>query len=521
MTSVVGPEVRSASDRVLWVSWAVLFFLTATWVVANPLMASPDEPAHVVRAAAVVRGEWTGPDVQGGTQVEVPYYYNLTTGYPTCYMFRPEVTAVCNPPVTQDLDNVAAAVTPAGRYNPLYYLLVGTPTLLPSGDGVLYAMRLLSAALCTFFLALGFRALASTPRPGWAVLGPAGAVTPMVVFLSSTVNPAAIEIAAAFSLWCQLLTLLRHPDPALVARRMRWIALTSVLLVNARGLSLLYCAVIVGVVLVVSPWRNLVDVIRARSTWPSFAVIVAGCGAALGWILGTNSLGSGGAVLDAGLGFKSAAVRTIADTNSYVTNMVGQFGWMDTNLATWVHMSYAAVLGLVVLVAMAVATWRERAGILLVAAATLAIPVVVQGSQAKYLGIVWQGRYMLPVAVGVALVAAYVTVSRTAALPSELGPRLADMAAIGAAWVLSAASADNLHRYVNGESGPWRSLAPDAWVPPLPVPLVAGLALAAVVAYALLIHWVARRPGHPDLTSVTPAHAGAASSFDRPPAPTS
>jgi len=44
--------------------WALggilLFALAAACSVATPLMASPDEPSHVVKAAAVVRGQWSG-----------------------------------------------------------------------------------------------------------------------------------------------------------------------------------------------------------------------------------------------------------------------------------------------------------------------------------------------------------------------------------------------------------------------------------------------------------------------------
>ena len=490
----VAARDRFPGGRVLWVSWAVLFFLCATWVLANPLMASPDEPAHVVKAAAVVRGQWTGTDVHGGSLVQVPYYYNLSTGYPICYMFRPETPGNCHPVAAHNLDETQAAVTPAGRYNPLYYLLVGLPTLLPSSDAVLYAMRLLSAALCTLFLALGLRAVAEAPRPGWGVVGATVAITPMVVFLSSTVNPAAIEIAAGFSLWCQLLTLLRHWDRSQVARRMAWIAVTGVVFANARGLSLLYCALIVATVLVVSPWRAFVDTIRTRSTWPSFAAIVLGCVAALAWVLGSNSLGTGSTIVDAGLTFRTAAVLTIGATSTYLTNMIGQFGWMDTDLSTWVQLCFAAIISLTILLAAAVATRRERLGLLAVTAATLAVPIVVQASQATHLGIVWQGRYMLPIAVGIPVVAGAITASRATLLPAELGRRLAGIVGVTTALLLFVAYIENLHRYVNGVSGSWLYLRPDAWIPPVPLPLSGALGLAAVVAYAALVRWIAARP---------------------------
>ncbi|UUI74514.1 DUF2142 domain-containing protein [Cellulomonas chengniuliangii] len=477
----------------LWLSWAALFALAASWVVANPLMASPDEPAHVVKAASVVRGQWIGPDAEGGSEVEVPRFYRMVTAYPTCYMFQQDATGVCEIDVSAGPDIVEPAVTPAGRYNPIYYLLVGTPSLVSNSDGALYAMRLLSAALCTFLLALGFRAAAETPRPSWAVLGAAAALTPMVVFLSATVNPAALEIAAAFALWSQLLTLLRHPDPALIGSRMAWIAVAAVLLVNSRGLSLPYCAVLVVAVVLMSRWSALVEILRSRSAWPSFAVIVAGCVSALAWVVGTNSLGSGGATTRPDLTFGVAARLTIADSNAYLTNMIGQFGWMDTNLPPWLHMAFAACAGSVVLLALATGTWRERAVLVGVVGTTFLLPVAIHSSQAVYLGIIWQGRYILPVAVGILVLAGHILVDRMADAPCRVGAQLATVVGLALAGIQLVAFIENLHRYVNGEHGGWFSVTSESWLPPLPLALVIGGAVLSSAAYAVLIAWIARR----------------------------
>lgn len=485
------PDVRRGR-RALWAGWAVLMLLASVWALSNPLMASPDEPAHTVKAASVVRGQLLGTVAEGGNRVEVPYFYQLVTAYPTCYMFDPTETGECDPAATQPVDSPAEAVTPAGRYNPLYYAVVGLPSLAPPGDGVLYAMRLVSAALCTFLLALGIRALAEAPRPAWGAMGAAAALTPMVVFLTSTVNPAAVEIAAAFALWCQLLTLLRHPDPAQTARRMAWIAVSATFLMNARGLSLLYTAVIVAVVLLVSPWRAFLDVVRTRSTWPSFAVIAVAGLAAAGWVVGTNSLGSGGAELYPDLGFLGAAKVSVLDTNDYVLNMVGQFGWMDTHLEPWVHMAFAAGAGVVVLLALAAGSWRERAALALLAGATIVLPVVIHASQARYLGIIWQGRYILPVAVGLPLLAAAILVRRLGAVPRELAVSLATVVAGVVTVVQGLAFFENLHRYVNGEDGGWVSLEPDAWLPPVPLAVLVLLALVALTAYGAGLAALAR-----------------------------
>ncbi len=491
-------RVRLGSDRrALWWSFGILWFLATVWAVANPLMASPDEPAHVVRAASLVRGQLLPPDGDWGSDVRVPAFYDAVNAYPTCYMFDPTENGVCEVASTRPPSQVVDSATMAGKYNPLYYAVVGLPTLLPPGDGVLYLMRIVSAGLSAFLLALGLRAVAQTPAPSWAVLGVAGAVTPMVVFLSSTVNPAGVEIAAAFALWCQLLTLLRHPDPARTAGRMAWVAVAATVLLNARGLSLLYGAVIVAVAVLSAPTAHLRDVLRERRTWPSFAVIgVAGLTAAA-WVLGAGSLSVGG-VAHPELTFAGAAKTTLLSTPAYVTNMVGQFGWMDTDLDPTVHMAFAAAAGVAVLLAAAVAGRRERLLLAGLALAVVVLPVVIHASQARSLGIIWQGRYILPVAVGVPLLAGYVLVARlgaprgATALPARLVTRLVAVVAAVAGAVQLAAIGQNLHRYINGTDGSWLVVEPGAWLPPLPLLLVGALAVVACGAYALLLVALAR-----------------------------
>jgi hypothetical protein len=502
-------RLRPGTDRqVFWLSWGVLWFLAGTWAVANPLMASPDEPAHVVRAASLVRGQVLPPDGDWGSDVEVPSFFHLVNAYPTCYMFDATETGVCEVASTVPSTQIVDSATMAGKYNPLYYAVVGLPTLLPPGDGVLYLMRVVSAGLCAFLIALGLRAVAQTPAPAWVVLGIAGAVTPMVVFLSSTVNPAGVEIAAAIALWCQMLTLLRHPDPARTAGRMAWIAVSATVLMNARGLSLLFGATIIGVAVLTTPLDRVRDVLRVRRTWPSFGVIGLSGAVALAWVLVSGSLATGGGPGHPELTFLGVAKTTLLSTPAYLTNMVGQFGWTDTDLDPTVHMAFAAAGGVAVLLAFAIGSRRERLLLAAVALAVVVLPVLVHASQARSLGIFWQGRYILPIAVGLPILAGYVLVARLASgTELRLGLALATVTAAVASAVQVAAFAQNLHRYVNGVDGGWFAPEPDAWFPPIPLALVMAAGLVGAAAYGALLVVVARghRPDTADLPVVPPS----------------
>ena len=81
--------LRALLDRVgrkTWLTGIVAFvglaILSVSWAVATPLSASPDEPAHIVKAAAVVRGELIGAPTNrpGFTSVTIPSYVGNAVG---------------------------------------------------------------------------------------------------------------------------------------------------------------------------------------------------------------------------------------------------------------------------------------------------------------------------------------------------------------------------------------------------------------------------------------------------------
>ena len=111
--------------RVLLVTWALLSALSAVWALATPIAASPDEPAHIIRAASVVRGQLVGTPSPKGHVVNVPRYI-ADTQSETCFAFHPTVTADCSHLADRDPGATTTATTTAGLYNPLYYYAVGS-----------------------------------------------------------------------------------------------------------------------------------------------------------------------------------------------------------------------------------------------------------------------------------------------------------------------------------------------------------------------------------------------------------
>ena len=212
LSSTAGTEVDRVSDRrVWWSAFALYSALIILWLLAMPLFSSPDENAHVVKAAAVVRGQLLGTDehnAAGDTLTHVTVPAAFVSDVP-CFAHRPRVPASCAPAQTSSM-RLVDATTLAGHYPPLYYAIVGLPSLFVPGAGGVYVMRLASGLLNAAFVA---SALLSVRR--WSSrIGPLAvgvATTPMVLFLSASVNPNALEIAAAMTVWASLLTCLAQP----------------------------------------------------------------------------------------------------------------------------------------------------------------------------------------------------------------------------------------------------------------------------------------------------------------------
>lgn len=480
------PSVRRRRRRVT--VWLVAFLsylaLVCAWVLATPLSASPDEPEHVHRAAAVVRGELLGQQPDTGLRVYVtpPQGVVSPSKRALCYAFQPEVTADCAEPLQGSSERVQVR-SGAGLYNPAYYAVVGLPSLpLPSEIGI-YLMRLLSGAVCAGFLASALASAVSWRRSRLLVLGLLATITPMVIFLSATVNPSGVEIAASISLWTSGLVLAVSPvGTALTPVVLRRCALAAMSLVVTRQLSPLWLALIAIVLLSVAGRHRLRALVARRDTtvWALLVLIVTLF--SVGWTILAGSLGQGypdtpeRSLVD---GVKGSILRMPYRT----TQMVGIFGWLDTRAPWFTYVAFAAALGLVLLLGLAAARRTGRMLILVTLGLAVTVPLMVEGSQASTFGYIWQGRYTLPLAVGVPLVA-MVAAGRTQLLPSALTRPLTYWLAVLVGLGHAGAFAYALLRYQVGVGNGFNLLA-GPWSPPSgswAVLLLFGVALAANLA---------------------------------------
>lgn len=487
------PALDGAAARARWVAYAAaLTALFGAWALASPPYSVPDEPAHTVKAAAVARGQLYGEQVRHETgkpvwRVRVPAAFADAYPWTDCYRGQPDVTADCAPEAPAHGDEQQWVGTPALGYPPLFYALVGAPSHVSSGVKGLYAMRLVSAAVCAMAVTAGLWSLARVTGTRTAMAGGLLVVSPMVAFLGGSVNPNGFENAAAVAAWGGLVAVAaavagrRPPSRSAVAVA----ALGCVGLALTRWLSPLFVVAAVGGVGLSAPLRTWVDARRRRDLrWLGgailLALVVAGALIALSPV---REVGPGPMVPE-GDGRLEAL---IGQTGYYLRNMVGQFGWLDTSSPMLTQLGWAVAFGglgtLTLLVADA-ASIRATAAVVV---ATLALPIVAQWPTIGHDGMPWQGRYTLPLAVGAPMLA----LAGIGRARSGGGGRLVgSWSRVGVSGVLLlgaghlAAITWALRRYAVGVHGPVTFWDDALWSPPGGHVAVLVLSAAAVATLA-------------------------------------
>jgi hypothetical protein len=481
--------LESSRRRLWWTTFLLVTAVGGLWSLANPLFAAPDENSHVIRAVALDHGELTGDEQEArlrplldvtpeALRVRVPAIY--VNEESACFAFQPNTTAQCAhvEGSTRDVD----ALTTAGRHPPSYYAVVGVASWVwRAGPGVVYLMRFLSVLMSAAFIATALTALRRTSVPRVAAIGVLFAVTPMVLFVGSSVNPNGPEIAAAIAVWVCGLVLASQASEKIDNRLVTATGIAGCVLALSRQLGPLWLSIMGITIAVFGSW----DALRAlaRSGWARIwaALIAAFCVAQIGWNVVVGSLGyTRYPNAPKNIPTSDIARFTVGSLFDRYKQLIGYFGWLDTPSPALTYVLWTAGVGFVVLAALAWARRRQAVALLVVIGATVVLPLVLESAvYGDAGGPAWQGRYALPLAVGVPIVAAMAMAS------SERGRQLAEPRLfVGAGVVLVVAHilafAQNLRRYTVGYDGEIQYWKNPEWSPPLS-PLI------VTIAYALLV----------------------------------
>jgi Predicted membrane protein (DUF2142) len=464
--------------------------LGCLWALASPLFSVPDEPAHTIRAAAAARGQiLPGERTERGysTTVEVPAIFAKASAVPICYAFNGAATAGCAVPFTGSTAT-SDIETNAGYYPPAFYAVAGLPSLLfPSATGV-YLMRAVSAAICGALLASAVASAWCLPRPRLLVAGIAFAITPMVFFLAGSVNPNGVEIAAAVCLWAALGVVLLVPDAPDRGRLLARVGVAGVILALSRPLSPFFVALIVATTVALAGWRPLFALARDRRAQFAAGAIAMSCLTTTVWVqaYGTLEQVVGGAGTQAPL---LQNLRMAAGTTPVqVQQMVGVFGWLDTGPATLSVFVWLFGVGALLLLGLASSPRRGAVVLLALVAAVVVVPVALEAPRAATQGFPWQGRYSLPLAAGIPILAA-LQIDRARVLPDRLvrslGTCLLTLFVAGHLYAHFWAT----RRYTAGVKGTLNWLAAPGWDPAVPVWLLFVGFVVALPLTAIALRW--------------------------------
>ena len=510
------------SDRQLpWIVAALVGGIILSWLLIVPPGAQPDEHSHLVRAGALV----LRADQSDGLYV-LPDRYVMTD--PGCYAFDPFTPATCAAPLEYTGRDLLV-LTRADDYPPGGHGLTGAATLLPGLDPVWWA-RLAAGAVATAFVAAAIvLALRRSRLFAGALLL---ALTPMAWSSLPSANPSTYAIAGATALWVALLTADLHDriptatawliaagwTSLVVSRRdgLVWACLIVLgialfrrfaLLDLARRLTVAPLAVAGVATLVTLTWgvtsdsrtsqlvvvapilvvvaellRSRADTIPPEARW--WLVAIGAIAAVAAWPLLVSTRANG---WDTDL-----VVAIVNQTDDNLLEAIGRLGWLDAPIPAFaVYAWLLAVGGAVAYALLTDVRGLMAAGLLVfVAALTSWTFELLQNNDS---GTYWQGRYSLPLLIGLPLLLVLRpggradTVGDLAlsgdAIDRRFRTRLAVWATITGLAVLNLGAWAAARRWGVGLDGsylPWR------WDTALqPVPSVLPLALLAVCSAGL------------------------------------
>ncbi|MFB4317450.1 DUF2142 domain-containing protein [Actinomadura sp. 21ATH] len=499
------------------------FAVGAAWAVALPWDGGPDEQAHITRAAGVAGGDIIVPPEYlrapgterplPGTRQTVPS--GVQRPSPACFAFKAERPASCLdkvPKAAKRPDEPRVGFSATGRYQPTYHLVVGWPLKWSPDDTGLLLARLLSAALSAAFLAVATYSVLAWSRRPFLLAGLLVAATPMALHLAGVINPNGLEISAAIAMWTALIPLVLGRGP--VDRRLLILAgVAATVVAWTRPAGPLAVALAVLILTGTAGRARIVQLARDRGA-RVFAAVLTVVGLTSGiWTLAMKATELVPVPGGAGLGPGAALKVVIAErTSFYLKSMVGQFGWLEAEMPGAFHAVWIGAAGFLLVAAVLAGTRTDRLRLLLVVAGAFALPLWMDVFGAETDGMGAQGRYILPAAVGAALLAAYTI--------EERGLLTAPLARSATGWLAAALLPAHLVglaymmiRYQHGlhYGEPLMSPLTGAWQPALgPItPLATMVAGLVALGAAIVLGIRSARPEAPAPAPDRPAAAAA------------
>lgn len=411
---------RWTPRRVFWWAFTAFFVIGIGWGFAVPYDGFADEARHTVRAYTAAGGQFVfhGPTQPDGTPL-ITAPRSLAPNAPAnsaCFQQNPAIPANCSPPAGRAADEhtMVQLASGAGRYNPIYYAIVGQPLRIwPNYTGI-YLARMISNAMVSALLAAAFAATLLAPRGRRLLAGLLVALTPVALNLSAAINPAGLEIAGATVLWTALVLLVdgRQSSPVLV----RLAGLGGAVVATVRFGGVLWLALILGVAAMGLSRGRARELLRETAVRRWGAVVAVATVAGAVWTLWQDPAGQAVST-SARQSLLHMVTNAISidlwDRGEYlVKGMVGLVGFGETSPPAIVFPLWFCAFGALVFTAAVLTRPLDRLRLAILVVGTFGLLFasdVSPISQGWYLS---QGRYGLPLILGVPILGAYLLVER-------------------------------------------------------------------------------------------------------------
>lgn len=459
--------------------------MQAAWILALPPFRGSDEFDHAFRAASVARGQWNPEKVAAergrGDLVVVPRDF-VEAATPVCEMYEYTGRDNCHP--VEDLgDGMVTVASAATHYHPAFYWVIGKPAQPFDGATALYAMRIMAAILCAGFIALAGWATSLWARTRWPLVALVVAMTPVVVYSTGVAAPNGIEMCAALAVWMTLLGLSKPDLSPGVQRALLWSSVPgAVVLTTVRPTGPLWLGLIVlSVAALVGTRGTLAIMLRHRGTAGSVAGIVATATVASVWWI----MGAGSAQLEGEADLPDPVRHSLIQIPVWLLQSIAAFPLRNNQAPAVVYAAVLVVLATIVGGGLWVARRRVRIAIAVIMLIAVAVPFTATVLTYSQTGAIWQGRYGLPFASGVMLLAGL------ALEECRFRHRLAKPALLAGWLCLVVAHAVGVTHVLVGErlnsplAGDPTWLMPQAWILVL-------LTVLGLLAWAAAVGWFHR-----------------------------
>jgi len=385
-----------------------ILLVQAAWITAMPAFRGPDEFDHVFRAEGVSHGAFMPGEtiatargtltpvrrsvIDAASDVCASYKY---PGYHDCHAYGP------------DKGEWGTVGSGAGRYNPAYYVVVGNIARFVDGVAVDYVIRALTAFMCALLLAWAALLWTRPGRSQWRTLAFMTALTPVLLFSTTVAAPNGVSYAAAVLLWTAGLAFLSNPVEQRSRSAATGVAVGAVVMCNTHTTGPLWLLLIALTWVLLKP-AEVLAALRDRRNWSLIALVGVGAAVSAAWTL----------VSGANLPSPSGEITSNPEVGKLA---VSELGWLLQTIAAFPLRNEMAptpvyflwLIGFIMLIVHAFqGRGRPLLVVLWVAFALIATQTVLTYVGFKTDGYAWQGRYGLPLSVGLALLPAFSVTGR-------------------------------------------------------------------------------------------------------------